>query len=72
MFDRWHYKVLLKQLKVVISVVEDQYEIIDFQDKENRTSVLEYLMSLIGWFFFMLLTVIWILQIVLYIIIKKW
>ena len=64
MFDRWHYNDLLKQLKVVISVFEDQYEIIDFQDKVNRTSALGYLMSLIGGIFFMLLTLIWILQIV--------
>ena len=69
--DRRHYKDLLKQLKVGVSVVEDQYEIIDFQDKANKTSALGYLMSLIGGIFFLLITVIWIVQIVLYIIIKK-
>ena len=69
--DRRHYNDLLKQLKVGVSVVEDQYEIIDFQDKANKTSALGYLMSLIGGIFFLLITVIWIVQIVLYIIIKK-
>ena len=42
--DRRHYNDLLKQLKVGVSVVEDQYEIIDFQDKANKTSALGYLM----------------------------
>ena len=69
--DKRHYNDLLKQLKVGVSVVEDQYEVINFQDLANRTSALGYLMRLIAGIFCLILSVVWILQIVLYIIIKK-
>ena len=68
--DRRHYNDLLKQLKVGVSVVDDQFQVINFQEMANQTSALGYLMQLIAGIFCMLLTVLWILQIVFYIIIK--
>ena len=68
--DRRHYNDLLKQLKVGVSVVDDQFQIINFQELANQTSAVGYLMRLIGGIFCMLLSVLWILQIVFYIIVK--
>jgi len=68
--DRRHYNDLLKQLKVGVSVVDDQFQIINFQEMANQTSALGYLMQLIAGIFCMILTLLWILQIVFYIIIR--
>jgi LMBR1 domain-containing protein 1 len=68
--EKRHYNDLLKQLKVGVSVIEDQYEIVNFQELANQTSALGYLMQLIAGIFCMILSVIWIVQIVLYILIK--
>ena len=68
--DKRHYNDLLKQLKVGVSVLDEQFEIVNFQVLANKTSALGYLMQLIGGIFCMLLSFLWILQIVLYIIIK--
>ena len=68
--DRRHYNDLLKQLKVGVSVVDDQFQIINFQEMANQTSALGYLMQLIAGIFCMILTLLWIVQIVFYIIIK--
>ena len=68
--EKRHYNDLLKQLKVGVSVIEDQYEIVNFQELANQTSALGYLMQLISGIFCMILSVIWIVQIVLYILIK--
>ena len=68
--DRRNYNNLLKQLKVGVSVVDDQFQIINFQEMANQTSALGYLFQLIGGIFCLILTVLWILQIVFYILIK--
>jgi len=68
--DKRNYNNLLKQLKVGVSVLEEQFEIVNFQELANKTSALGYLMQLIGGIFCMLLSVLWILQIVFYIIVK--
>jgi len=68
--DRRHYNDLLKQLKVGVSVVDDQFQIINFQEMANQTSALGYLMQLIAGIFCMILTLLWILQIFFYIIIR--
>ena len=68
--DKRHYNDLFKQLKVGVSVLEDQYEIVNLQDMANQTSALGYLMKLIAGIFCMILSVLWILQIIFYIIVR--
>ena len=68
--DRRHYNDLLKQLKVGVSVLDDQFQVVNFQELANQTSALGYLMQLIAGIFCMLLSVFWILQMVFYIIVK--
>ena len=68
--DRRHYNDLLKQLKVGVSVIDDQFQVINLQEMANQTSALGYLMQLIAGIFCMILTLLWIVQIVFYIIIR--
>ena len=68
--DRRNYNSLLKQLKVGVSVVDDQFQIINLQEMANQTSALGYLLQLIAGIFCLILTVLWILQIVFYILVK--
>lgn len=68
--DRRHYNDLLKQLKVGVSVIDDQFQVINLQEMANQTSALGYLMQLIAGIFCMILTFLWIVQIVFYIIIR--
>ena len=68
--DRRNYNNLLKQLKVGVSVLDDQFQVVNFQEMANQTSALGYLMQLIAGIFCMILTVLWILQIIFYILIK--
>ncbi len=69
--EKRHYNDLLKQLKVGVSVVDDQYQIINMQNLANQTSALGYLLQLIAGIFCIILSILWIFQILLYIIIKK-
>ena len=68
--DRRNYNSLLKRLKVGVSVVDDQFQIINLQEMANQTSALGYLLQLIAGIFCLILTVLWILQIVFYILVK--
>ena len=68
--DKRNYNALLKKLKVGVSVVDDQFQVINLQEMANQTSALGYLMRLIAGIFCMILSALWICQIVLYIIIK--
>lgn len=68
--DKRHYNELFKQLKVGVSVLDDQYQIVNMQEMANQTSALGYLLKLIAGIFCMILSVLWILQIVFYIIIR--
>ena len=68
--DRRHYNDLLKQLKVGVSVLDDQFQVVNLQDMANQTSALGYLMQLIAGIFCMILSVLWILQIVFYILVR--
>ena len=69
--ERRHYNNLLKQLKVGVSIVDEQFEIINMQDMANQTSALGYLLKLISGIFCIILSLLWIIQILLYIIIKN-
>ena len=69
--EKRHYNELLKQLKVGVSVVDDQFQIINMQNMANQTSALGYLLQLIAGIFCIILSILWIFQILLYIIIKK-
>jgi LMBR1 domain-containing protein 1 len=69
--EKRHYNELLKQLKVGVSVIDDQFQIINMQTLANQTSALGYLLQLISGIFCFILSLLWIVQILLYIIIKK-
>ena len=69
--EKRYYNNLLKQLKVGVSVIDDQFQIINMQNMANQTSALGYLMQLIAGIVCLLLSLVWIAQILLYIIIKK-
>ena len=69
--DRRHYDELVKKLKVGVSVVDDQYQVIQIQNLANRTSALGYVLQLILGIICIILSLLWIAQILLYIIIKK-
>ena len=69
--EKRHYNELLKQLKVGVSVIDDQFQIINMQNLANQTSALGYLLQLIAGIFCFILSLLWIAQILLYIIIKK-
>ena len=69
--ERRNYNEKLKQLKVGVSVVEDQYDIINLQNMANQTSALGYLLKLIAGIICIILSLLWILQIIFYILIRK-
>ena len=69
--EKRHYNELLKELKVGVSVIDDQFQIINMQTLANQTSALGYLLQLIAGIFCFILSFLWIIQILLYIIIKK-
>ena len=69
--EKRRYKELLKQLKVGVSVIDDQYQLINMQNYANQTSALGYLLQLIAGIFCFILSLLWIAQILLYIIITK-
>ena len=69
--DRRHYDELVKRLKVGVSVIDDQYQIIQIQNLANRTSALGYVVQLIVGIICLILSLLWIAQIILYIVIKK-
>ena len=69
--EKRHYNELLKELKVGVSVIDDQFQIINMQTLANQTSALGYLLQLIAGVFCFILSFLWIIQILLYIIIKK-
>ena len=69
--EKRRYNELLKQLKVGVSVIDDQFQIINMQNLANQTSALGYLLQLIAGIFCFILSLLWITQILLYIIIKK-
>lgn len=69
--EKRNYNSLLKKLKVGVSVVDDQFQLVNMQSLAQQTSALGYLLQLIAGIFCFLLSIIWILQIVFYIIIKK-
>ena len=69
--DKRRYNDLLKQLKVGVSIIDDQFQIINMQNLANQTSALGYLLKLIAGIFCFILSLVWIAQILLYIILKK-
>ena len=69
--EKRHYNELLKELKVGVSVIDDQFQLINMQNLANQTSALGYLLQLIAGIFCIILSLLWIAQIILYIIIKK-
>ena len=69
--SRLKYENLLKQLKICVSIIEDQYEIINFKSTENKNGAIGYLMKFFLGIFSLILSIIWILHIIFYIILKK-
>ena len=69
--EKRHYNELLKELKVGVSVIDDQFQLINMQTLANQTSALGYLLQLISGIFCIILSFLWIFQILFYIIIKK-
>ena len=69
--EKRHYNELLKELKVGVSVIDDQFQIVNMQTLANQTSALGYLLQLIAGIFCFILSFLWIVQILLYIIIKR-
>ncbi len=69
--EKRHYNDLLKQLKVGVSVIDDRFQIVNLQNLANQTSALGYLLQLIAGIFCMILSILWIVQIIMYILIKK-
>ena len=69
--EKRQYNDLLKKLKVGVSIIDDQFQIINMQNMANQTSALGYLIQLLAGFFCMILSFTWIAQILLYIILKK-
>ena len=68
--DKRHYNTLLKQLKVGVAVLDEEYQIINIQNVLDGKSVLGYYCNMIFGVIFMLISVIWVLHILLYVIIK--
>jgi LMBR1 domain-containing protein 1 len=69
--SRLKYENLLKQLKICVSIIEDQYEKINFKSTENKNGAIGYLMTFFLGIFSLILSIIWILHIIFYIILKK-
>ena len=68
--DKRHYNTLLKQLKVGVAVLDEEYQIINIQNVLDGKSILGYYCNMIFGVIFMLISVIWVLHILLYVIIK--
>ena len=69
--EKRHYNQLLKELKVGVAVIDEQFQIINMQSLANQTSALGYLLQLIAGIFCIILSILWIFQILFYIIIKR-
>lgn len=68
--QRRQYNDLLKQLKVGVTIIDEQYQAINIQNAASETSALNYLIQLIAGIIFLIISLLWIAQIVLYIILR--
>ena len=69
--ERRYYNYLLKKLKVGVSVTSDQFEVIKIQNVTNETSAAGYLAKLIVGIVCFILSILWIIQIIFYILLRK-
>ena len=69
--ERRYYNYLLKKLKVGVSVTSDQFDVINIQKATNQTSAMFYLLKLVAGILFFILSLLWIIQIVLYVLLQK-
>ena len=68
--DKRHYNRLLKDLKVGVTVLDDEYQIINFQNMLDGKSVIGYYCNLFFGIIFLIISLIWVAHILLYVIIK--
>ena len=68
--DKRHYNHLLKDLKVGVTVLDDEYQIINFQNMLDGKSVIGYYCNLFFGIIFLIISLIWVAHILLYVIIK--
>ena len=69
--ERMNYERLLKKFKIGVSLIEEKFEIINMKSLDNRKSAIGYLMNLILGIISLIISIIWIVHIVLYIILKR-
>ena len=67
--EKRHYNTLLKQLKVGVAVIDDEYQLINIQNMLDRKSVLGYYCNMIFGVIFMIVSLIWVAHFLLYVII---
>lgn len=68
--DRKQFGILLKRMKIGVSIVESKYEYINIQSILSGFNALKYIMCLLGGIIFLIITLLWIIHILLYVIIK--
>ena len=63
--DKRHYNHLLKDLKVGVTVLDDEYQIINFQNMLDGKSVIGYYCNLFFGIIFLIISLIWVAHILL-------
>lgn len=69
--EKRNYKNKLNELKMGVSVLDQQYEIIDIQNIIDGKGIIQYYCNFYFGIFFLIISFIWITHILLYLILKK-
>ena len=67
--DKRHYNQLLNQLKVGVAVIDEEYELVNIQNMIDGKSILGYYCSMIFGVIFLIISILWVLHFVLYVVI---
>lgn len=67
--EKREYNDLMKKLRASVNVIDDQYKMIDMQERVNEEWVLSYYLSLIAGVVCLLISLTWVTHIVLYVVI---
>jgi len=70
--EKKQYNQLFNELKVGVNIIDEQYQLINIQNAIGNTSVIQYYLSLVLGIIFMIFSIIWIIHLILFILLKKY
>ena len=70
--EKKQYTQLFNELKVGVNIIDEQFQLINIQNAIGDTSIIQYYLSLIIGIIFMIFSIIWVIHLVLYVLLKKY